>query len=328
MTELVFPSATLLITFAVVVPVLSAASLAALSMWRRRGGALADFAGPTMFALLAGPAMLPLLWLVSAAWHASASGSACVLSHSAVGCIDDVLLLMGGLVVVVGALAWRLWRELPRLPRMRGGHDAATAARVQALCAREPALRGARVSVTAEALAPVYTVGLVRPRIVMDAAYVRACDDATVRAALLHEAGHVHAWDVLRLFAVRLGLALNPMRAAFGPWLARFQSACELRADSWAVAQGADPLALAHAIVTAAQHTRAVPTGAAALAGEDARVLKLRLTLLMGGEQAPFRPSRARVLLAGLFLCAALPHHGFASLDVFHVALERALLLS
>lgn len=332
MDELVFPITAALGTFLVLMPALTLAARAALARARDRARAWADFGADTTFAWLVAPTALPLLWLASSALHQvepAQADTSCLVPHALdTTCADAAILL----ALLVAGTALAIVRHAHRARLAAPLHLAVAthpaAARVAALVADTPALRGLRVAVAHDAPAPVLTTGWLRCRIVLDACFVRDADDAVLIAALLHERAHVDARDTLRTFVARLAVAINPA----GRWLAddlnRWEQAREAVCDGEAVHLGGEPLALAEGIVRAARFACAGPAtcGASLLCGHDPLALRLRLALLLD------RPARARrtlghiALLTTVLAALVVPHIQQAGLlEHFHFAVERLL---
>lgn len=327
MDEALFPLATLVIVFFGAMPLLSLVSRAVLG--RRRAEGLAAFGDEATFAWLVVPTLLPLVWLASSIAHQldGASGEVCANPHvSAAHCVDTLMLLGGLVALVAPAAIWHAWRERPRVVLTPLTPEHPLSARVARLV-EALSWSGAEVIVARQAPAPAATIGWWRPRVVLDACFVRDADDAMIGAALLHERAHASARDVLRRVVARLCMSMNPAGRALRADLARWSVAREAWCDQQAVARGADPLALAQGIVRAAKfRCEESLCGAALLCGHDHGALRLRVALLMDGP-APLRPSRASaLLLLTLALCAAVPHVGPDVLARFHEAIERLFL--
>ncbi len=116
--------------------------------------------------------------------------------------------------------------------------------------------------------APIATVGLLRPRIVVSRSFLESVPEEVIRAALAHERAHVERRDPLRIWLAQIGADLQwPVPGAsqrFAAWLL----ALEADRDSSALADGTDPTDLAEAIVTAARlQCCPVPTASARAAG-------------------------------------------------------------
>lgn len=329
MAELAFPLAALGLTFLVLVPALTALSRLALARARRRTASWVDFGSARIYALIVSPTLLPVAWLTSSALHQSEPwrrAQACLLEHvTAHACLDAVLLLGALLLGGLGAVVWRGRTGPVEVDSLSADHP--LAARVARLSAKDPQLAPLDVVVARRAGGPVFTVGRLSPKVVLDACFVEQADDEVVRAALLHERAHIDGQDNLRGFVARLCLAVNPAGRLLAADLRRYGSAREAGCDAEAVARGGAALALAEGIVRAAKFRCAGgPAGASALCGHDPRALKLRLALLMRGPDAPARSAGHLALFVGAAAVVLAPHlPGGAALDVLHLAVERWL---
>ncbi len=331
MSVLAFPIAALAVTFLLLIPGLTVLSALALRSMRARATSWATFGRPGTYALLVGPTLLPLAWLISSAMHQSENtwASACLVAHAHLnGCIEALALT----AMTLGGVAWitaSRWRaERVSLGDTDLPVEAPARRRVEALRSRDPRLRALRIRVMRSSAEPVMTVGNLRPVVVLDPCFVAEVDDAVLHAALLHEAAHVQGMDPLRDFVARVALGMNPLQGLLAPEFERWRQAREAQCDSVAVFAGGQPLALAHGIVRAARFRCGGPAlcGARRLHGDSDVTLKLRVALLLDGPARP-RRSAGHVLLAALLLAAVcLPHGGeTGALDYFHTAVEQLL---
>lgn len=329
MDELLFPAAALGGVFLIVVPVLTVVSRAVLARRRAQLEDWASFGSDSTWAWLVAPTLLPVAWLVSSVLHQIEPSAVerCFIDHvEAAGCIDAVLLL--GLLISGGALAiasnLRQTRCDMRFERL--GADHPDSRRVASLLASEPLLASLRVDVVEHAPVPVGALGLWKSRIILDACFVRACDDGLLRAALLHELAHVTGRDTLRVFMARLCLSLNPLGHLLVVDFEHWRGAREALCDSEAVALGGDPLALAEGIVRAARFrcSAAALRAVALLCGHQAGALKLRLNLLLAEPKARRTTRGHLILLILLVATVAMPHLGGPGLlEHFHFEIER-----
>lgn len=332
MHELVFPVAAVLVTFLVLIPVLTLISHTVLTRRRARVRGWADFGSETTFAWITAPTLLPLVWLTSSALHQSeapASSSCCLIEHAgATGCVDSMLLLGGLLALMIAMVGFRAWREHPRQKPSGLIEDDALTQRVRSIVAKVHHLRHLSVQVADHAPEPIYTVGILRARVVLAAEFVRDADGAMLRAALLHEHAHIRGFDTLRAFIGRFCLSINPAGWLLKADFERWRNAREAQCDGEAVHRGGEALALAEGIVRAArfQCARLISPGHAPLCGHDRHALQLRLALLFDGPPSPART--AGHLALGLMLAIALltPHFGdVGMLHHFHIEVERWL---
>ncbi len=190
-----------------------------------------------------------------------------------------------------------------------------------AVLALRAVLRAAWALVREPAHLPVCTVGLWRPRVVVDPLFARQLDEGPLRAALEHECAHARHRDPLRIWLGQLAADLQwPWPRAhrrFQAWLEWLEHA----RDDEARGHGASATDLAAAVVATARRLppmRAVTRGARLLPGEaallgDPRLLASRIERLLQplpegcGLSGPSGWSDAAALIVlGLVLCAAL----------------------
>jgi beta-lactamase regulating signal transducer with metallopeptidase domain len=331
MAELLFPLAAVGATFFLLIPLLALISKAALGFRRRRAASWASFGSGATLAWLVAPTLLPVLWLISSALHQTdpvRTAELCLIDHvEATACIDTLLLLgllLAGMAATVGL---RIWREWPRaaLQRLEDEHE--FVGQVMRVVEGNEHLRALRIAVVRESSEPIYTLGLLRHTVVIDACFVRDADHEMLQAALLHEHAHVAGLDTLRSFIVRLCLSANPAGALLTRDFERWRSAREAVCDGEAVHRGGEPLALAEGIVRAAKFRCAdlAPNGAA-LCDHSGTAFKLRLALLLNGPPAPARTFGHIVLAVGVIAALAVPHiECLDLLERFHVEVERLL---
>lgn len=337
MSELVFPLAGALVVFLVAVPLATLVAKAVLVARRRGPAGLPAHGTAGAYALVIAPTLVPALWFLSAALHQSEPGqalAACVVDRLHDDSCRDALLFAGVLVLILGhGVMRRLRRDLaPRPAVQRLPATSRHGRRLAALCASHPALTRAahRIAVVTGARDPVCTRKALRPIIEIEARFMDHLDDHALAAALLHEVEHARALDPLRYLLAAVSLSLNPLARLLRPELARWRLAREASCDHGAVQAGANPLALAQAIVSAARPTRA--TAIATLGG--CHGVKLRVQLLLryaeqspGPRRAPSYALPGTPFFLALLLLLALPHAtGTALLDVLHQGIEVAVL--
>ena len=153
---------------------------------------------------------------------------------------------------------------------------------------------------------PAATVGLLRPRVVIDPMFALRLDDEAQHATIAHELAHARHHDPLRLLLAQLVTDLQwPIPAA----ARRFKDWChalELARDEEARLDGADAAALAEAIVTCVRLARRETTAMVTLGGDD-EALAARVARLLDGEVPPHDVSRKRSgLVAALFSIALM----------------------
>lgn len=345
MSELVFPVAGALVVFLAAVPLATLAAKLVLMAWRRSAGGLVAQGMGGAYALVIAPTLAPALWALSAGLHQSEPGqalAACILETLHQDSCRDALLFTAVLALILGhGLARRLRRD--RAPRpgtvQRLAATSRHGRRLAAVCGSHPDLARAarRIAVVAGAPEPVCTRGALRPMIEIDAGFMDRLDDEALTAALLHELEHARALDPLRYLLASVSLSLNPLAWLLRPELARWRLGREAACDRSAVHAGARPLALAAAIVSAAQPARpACPAGAVAgLASAGCDAIKMRVQLLLGYARQPAPPPRrprisvppGTAFCVALLVLLILPHAtGTSLLDAVHQGVERVLL--
>lgn len=330
MSELAFPFAGIALLFMVVIPALTVLSKVGLSCLRRRS-ALSE-RGDAAFVLLVAPSVVPIAWFFSAALHQAEPGkalAACVHDHLEPASCSDAIVLAATLgVAVLWAVSSRMRRSRSTAVAKRG--DAGIAARLATICARHPelAVEASRILVLEAAHHAFCTRGILRRRIEVDSGAIAVLDDAAIEGALLHELEHLRAWDPLRFLVATASLALNPMASFLRDELREFRMSREIACDRSAVSHGADPLALAEAIVAAASTTKR--TGFVACLGES-RIESVRVRVQLLLEYVAARPKLTRrtatgvvAALACVALLLGLPHAWDAPLEAFHHHVERA----
>lgn len=328
MNEFLFPLAAVVTTFFFVIPLLTLISRSALLLMRQRTSSWVSFGSEVTFAWLVAPTLLPVLWLTSSALHQSEpmrTAKYCFIDHiEATTCIDTLMLLGLMTVGVVVSVGIRLWRERPQvvLHRLRSNHKLVR--RVERTIRDDVHLRALRVIVVRKSAEPLYTLGLLRPIVVVDACFIREADEQMLRAALLHEHAHITGFDTLRSFIVRLCLGANPAGRLLAADFERWRNAREAVCDGEAVHRGGEPLALAEGILKAARFRCDGLVPGPALCGHGGAVLKLRLALLMHGPSAPVRTIGHTVLAIGVFAALTTPHiDSLGLLKHFHFEVER-----
>lgn len=330
MSEFLFPLAAVATTFFLVIPLLTLVSRAALAVTRARVSSWASFGTEVTFAWLVAPTLLPVLWLTSSALRQSApmrTADFCFIDHvEAATCFDSLLLaglMIGGVAAAVGI---RLWREYPQVVLHQIGNDHELVRRLDQVIRDDAHLSALRVVVVRQSAEPIYTLGLLRPIVVVDACFIRDADSQMLRAALLHEHAHITGFDTLRNFIVRLCLGANPAGRLLTADFERWRNAREAVCDGEAVHRGGEPLALAEGIVKAARFRCGGLVSGAALCGHNSAALKLRLALLLQGPPAPVRSIGHLALALGVFAALTVPYiDSLGLLEHFHFEVERLL---
>ncbi|MBK8015210.1 MAG: M56 family metallopeptidase [Deltaproteobacteria bacterium] len=336
MNELIFPVVGAMIVFFVAVPLLTVMARAILVVLPAKKDGVAEHVSPLRFALLVAPTLGPVIWLVSAAAHQSEDGeplAACIVDHLGSELCRDVVLF--GLVLFsvlsLGVLRRVRGEGRSRPVSLPAGHAASE--RVRSICEGHLTLARAssRIRVVEHGVAPACTRGLFRPRVEIEAALVSRLDDDELEAVLLHEVEHAQANDPLRFLVAQVALSINPAGRLLASELARYHFAREALCDRRAVQRGADPLALARSIVTAAG-PKPAPAHVAAIGGHGIGGIRVRVQLLFGYASTWPGPARQHapvgVVTSLVTLLAALPHVlGTGPLDMLHHSIERAAVL-
>lgn len=335
MTEAFFPLVGTLFVMIVVLPACALIAKVALVILERPelGGLLHRL--NLRYLVLTGASLLPLGWFFSAGMHQAETGqstAACLFTHAmAAQCLEPIYFATTlGLVLL--ACSPKSLRALAVTRTSQSSRAMALLRRIKSIADLNPALGvilGA-IRVTEEHDVALSTEGLLRPRVIVGAAYAEQLDDDALASALGHEAEHVRSFDPLRYLALNFALAVNPCgRWLLAPHAARWLGAQEAHCDREAVIRGAAPLSLAEAIVQAA---RPSVCEVVALGARGMSMLKFRIELLFAfSEKRPELCShRSRSALPTSLLLLALvlvlPHQtGAASLDALHSGAEQAL---
>lgn len=161
--------------------------------------------------------------------------------------------------------------------------------------------------------APACTVGLFRPRVVIDPAVEQALDPTELAAVREHEAAHARHRDPLRIlvmsFVADLQWPLRPATRGYRRW----QHALELARDDEARARGASGEALATGILAVARLMQRPPARAVAtlVSVDEGAALRARVDRLLRPLSTPSPRGVARGRLgvaswAALMLSATL----------------------
>lgn len=338
MSEAVFPLLGATLVIALVLPAAAVCARLVLAVLERATPIGGRQRLGLRYAVIVAASIVPIAWFASAAAHQAESGRSvlsCILEHA-----DDASCVEPRLFSVT-LLAAMVLLALPSIARvLRDGFGIRAARRrpldprIVALIERASALsilRG-RVHVVDGLPHAIATRGIVRPVVLVRAEWLATLDDDAATAALGHEAEHVRDRDPLRYLLLSLSAVVNPLGGfILRHDVRRWIGGREVQCDRLAVARGADPAALAHALVAAARpDARAVAF--AGLVQPELRALEMRVELLLAyGEHPPVESEEAsvpalRLALALLVVVVALPHSGeTAALDVLHVGTERAV---
>jgi hypothetical protein len=166
------------------------------------------------------------------------------------------------------------------------------------------AVRAARAAVRSRPSGVASTFGLLFPRVHVDEDFAARLGAAERHAVEAHERAHAQAYDPLRIWVAQIVTDLQwPLPNAarrYRTW----RRSLELARDEDALRAGADPTALAHAIIAGAKAARR--DGLAALAsldGDDelrARIARLLEARSQGAEVPRRRRAPVFVLVAAL----------------------------
>lgn len=334
MNEAVFPLLGPLVVLAVALPATAVVAKLLLAVLERSTSSALHASQGLRQAVLVGSSLVPLLWFGSAALHqaeSSRSTAVCGSGHAPdESCFEAGYFALALTALILAPLLARVWRT--RRARPLGDADSeAQGARIDELIGRRPSLRAllGRVAVWTNAPAAIATTGLFRPRVVVRTSFAAVLDDDALVAALQHEVAHVQSHDSLHYALTAWSLSLQPFgQRVLGRELTRWIVARETHCDREAVLAGADPRALAHALVVAARG--ASDLQAVALAGGAIDVVRLRVELLLAyAERMPVHCCRGSALapmLALLGFASLMPHlAGTQALDIVHVVAERTV---
>lgn len=149
------------------------------------------------------------------------------------------------------------------------------------------------------------TVGLFRPRVVIDERLADALDPEALEAVRAHEAAHARHRDPLRIWVAQLAADLqwpgSSAQRRFRQWL----HALEVARDEEARETGVPGEALASAVVTTARFGNAQRLASASLVGE-AEFLRDRITRLLGPVHDPVDLRRNPWVAVGLVIATCL----------------------
>lgn len=332
MSEAVFPLLGPLVVLVVALPATALLAKLLLAILERSTSSVLHASQGVRQALLVGSSLVPLLWFASAALHQAESSRSTTVCGSGHGpddsCFEAGYFALALTTFIVTPLLPRLWRAR-RGARPGGDADSdAQAARIGALILRQPGLRMlvGRLELWTNAPTAIATRGSLMPRVVVRTSFAAALDDDALAAALHHEVAHVQSRDPFHYALTAWALSIQPFgQRLLGRELAGWIVARETHCDREAVLAGADPRALAHALVVAARGGADVH--AVALAGGAIDVVRLRVELLLAyAEHTPAhccrKPALAPVLTL-LGFASLMPHlAGTQALDLVHVVAE------
>lgn len=335
MTAGAFPLLGALFVMLVALPALALVARGVLQITRRLSPDASLHGNTTLrYALLVLPPALPLLWLTSSAIRQAVVGACatvCSITHPVnLFCPEPIYFaaVVAAMILVGGLPAWIGFSRLGAVG-VRSARERAIAQRVRRLLAGGPfEWLLDRLVVLDDADIAISTHGVWRPSVRVRADFADGLRDAELAAALAHEAEHIRAGDCWRYAFGWAVLKMNPaVWSVLGAELRRWIVSREVHCDREAVLHGADPLALAGALVTAARSARA-EAPCCALATSEGDVLELRVALLLAYcERRPLRCCREPTLrITALALAGALllPQFvGPGALNLLHAESER-----
>jgi Zn-dependent protease with chaperone function len=161
----------------------------------------------------------------------------------------------------------------------------------------------------------IATIGLFRPRIIVDPDLARLLDERALQAALAHERAHVRHLDPLRIWIAQFVTDLQwPWASAqrrFEAWL----TALEQARDDEARAEGIEGSDLAAALVASIRFHRGMASGICAPLTGDRSALEARIDRLLQPLQTTPRDSMGTYVQLALFVTLAL----LAALGLGHI---------
>ena len=131
------------------------------------------------------------------------------------------------------------------------------------------------------------TIGLLRPRVVVDPAFEDGVTRAQLAAVLAHERAHAANRDPLRAWAAQIATDLQWPAISASPRLERWRQALEWARDDDARRDGIAGEDLAAAIVAAVRHQRGEQTSGVGFVGPNE--LRARVQRLLTDAPAPSR---------------------------------------
>lgn len=333
MSEVVFALATVVVLFAVAIPITTLVAKGLLAARRRSAPEITAYGSSRGYLYVTAPVILPCLWVVSAALHQSEPGGAlgACLDNHIWGPVCIGALALAATISLFGVVAAA---TVPGVA-VTGAADSPEARRqrlrIDRVATTDPLLRrwASRFDVVEGQATPACVRGLLRPRVELSSDYLVGIDDEMLRAVLLHEMEHVACGDPLRGLLAEVAMRLNPLSFLLRTEFARWRLAREVACDRHAIRLGADRAALAQALVTGARYDR-TSAASPALHSVERDALELRVRLLLD-EAGPACGcgSRRGVLgaLTVVAVVAAAPHVvGSEPLDSFHRAVDEAAL--
>ena len=259
MNELLFPLGTLLLVMLVIIPFLSLCAQARIGYLQLKHPSFDRLHTGRLLFWLCLSTMLPLTWIVlstshllSSDWLHASHASICLLNHHHFW-TDEAILLTLTFLLVLGMGCKMYWDD--KAYSWTPVSDEAQSLRIHRLCSAGQIGNPKRVWLVESTIA-AQSVGVFNPRILLSRDWLLQIDDDMLKATLLHEFAHLHAGDLWTGGLLKLGMKINLAARRLQPSTLIWMQSRELAADRTAVEQGADPLALAEAIVNALRWQR------------------------------------------------------------------------
>ena len=309
-----------------------------------------DFGSNYTFQFLIFPVVAPFAWLLSSSihlsnihllksnWFSHQHLFSCLVPHKDTAFMTDENIL---LLSLIGSLCFLLFYVV-RLSQWNLGdaqvvQDSETQKRISRLIEETPILQGIDIILVEKWNECAATVGIFSPKIILHNSWVRNIDDSMLLATLLHEMAHGKQRDVARAGLMQIVLRLNCFRKYIDSSVSLWKEAREVYADKQAITWGANPLALAEAIVHALRWKKqylgagGTKTLQFSLGGTETDLLKLRLALLLDNVEAEPIKTRKKGLFSQKFILGMVwgffilyPHIlSWDVLDLFHYHIER-----
>jgi hypothetical protein len=194
---------------------------------------------------------------------------------------------------------WLAWRRFDRGAR-------AFRAGARLVDTRRVGRRGVPVLVSASYSGPPFAAGLLRPYVLLSEESLRRLNDEQRRAVVEHELAHVRHLDVLLVGALSYLSAFFWFLPGVSWLVARIRTHVELSADDAAVQAGAEPAALASALVAVGEMLTSEPEAELAV-GRTGSSLFVRATRLLSQERGERQLIRVlRLIVLGLMAAGTL----------------------
>jgi Zn-dependent protease with chaperone function len=258
-----------------------------------------EFDRSSVYAALLLPGIIPFVWASSSAIHAFATGETLACCAWLIEAPLDWRHVVFGVVPVVLFVA-QAWSLIDQYRKRHAAHgragDRSARSQLRRVIQGDQRLRryADRIELVDCRAGMFAARGSGRLRIEVATRLVEALNDDALEAALLHEVAHLRQRDPWRFTGLAVARILNP----FHGWLQRYASAWrfsrEVNCDRRATQGGAEPLALAEALVTVARESNSADAcrpnewhaAHAGLCGADDDRLSVRVKLLLEAATA------------------------------------------